>query len=75
MTQKIVKSLIMLLILVGLVFTVFNFTPQLKADEVYFGTLHWVGHPEPWMEKYKVGDTGYYCLGEHSNCTIVIEEF
>jgi len=44
MIQKITKCLIVILVLVGLAFTVFNFVPQAKADEVYYGTMTWVVH-------------------------------
>jgi hypothetical protein len=73
MIQKITKGLILMFVLVGLLFTVFNFIPVAKASEVIWGELNWITNPEPWMEKYHVGDTGYYCLGIPSDCCIVIE--
>ena len=73
MTQKIAKSLIVILIMVGLVFTVFNFVPQAKADTVYYGTTTWKVHHDPGLEDYHIG-LGWYCLDDLSNCVIVIHK-
>jgi len=70
MAQKITKFLISILILVGLVFMVFNFIPQSKASPGLWGTTQWVTHPEEWMEPYHIG-LGWYCLDDPSTCVIV----
>jgi len=73
MIQKIVKSLIVILIMAGLTFTVFNFVPQAKADTVYYGTMEWIIHANPDQKPYHV-ELGWYCLGDPSDCSIVIHE-
>ncbi len=71
MAERIIKSLLLILILVGMVFTVFNFVPELHAD-VHYGTMEWVIHPEPEQEPYHIS-LGWYCLDQPSNCSIVME--
>jgi hypothetical protein len=73
MTQKIAKSLIVILIIVGLTFTVFNFVPQAKADEVYYGTMTWKVHHDPELEDYHIG-LGWYCLDDPCDCSVVIHK-